>query len=73
MMMGCFDIGVRNFPNLDYSCLTNPPGFSYVTILGATVAAMFPDKIDRLVLDGVENPHLYYAGRYINISAVKER
>jgi pimeloyl-ACP methyl ester carboxylesterase len=35
-------------------------GVSYGTILGATVAAMFPDRIDRIVLDGVENPHEYY-------------
>ncbi|KAI9167796.1 Tripeptidyl aminopeptidase [Paramyrothecium foliicola] len=37
-------------------------GISYGTILGATVAAMFPDRIDRMVLDGVENPHEYYYG-----------
>ena len=38
-------------------------GFSYGTVLGETVAAMFPDKVDKLVLDGVLNPHDYYAGR----------
>lgn len=35
-------------------------GFSYGTTLGATLAAMFPDKIDRMILDGVQNPHDYY-------------
>ncbi|KAL4938022.1 hypothetical protein BDV06DRAFT_232195 [Aspergillus oleicola] len=35
-------------------------GFSYGTVLGATVAAMFPDRIDRMVLDGVLNPHEYW-------------
>lgn len=35
-------------------------GFSYGTTLGATIAAMFPDKIDRMVIDGVFNPHEYY-------------
>ncbi|KAK2612661.1 hypothetical protein QQS21_001278 [Conoideocrella luteorostrata] len=35
-------------------------GFSYGTTLGATVAAMFPDRIDKLVIDGVQNPHQYY-------------
>lgn len=35
-------------------------GFSYGTVLGATVAAMFPERIDKMVLDGVQNPHQYY-------------
>lgn len=37
-------------------------GFSYGTALGATVAAMFPKRMDKVVLDGVLNPHQYYAG-----------
>ncbi|KAF3762102.1 hypothetical protein M406DRAFT_53336, partial [Cryphonectria parasitica EP155] len=35
-------------------------GFSYGTTLGATVAAMFPDKIDKMILDGVQNPWEYH-------------
>ncbi|KAK2748950.1 hypothetical protein FQN57_007233 [Myotisia sp. PD_48] len=35
-------------------------GMSYGTTLGATIAAMFPDKIDKMILDGVQNPHEYY-------------
>ncbi|KEY73904.1 hypothetical protein S7711_06110 [Stachybotrys chartarum IBT 7711] len=35
-------------------------GQSYGTALGATVAAMFPDKIDRMVIDGVLNPREYF-------------
>ncbi|KAE8150285.1 TAP-like protein-domain-containing protein [Aspergillus avenaceus] len=35
-------------------------GFSYGTVLGATVAAMFPDRVDKLILDAVMNPHEYY-------------
>ncbi|KAK3384095.1 TAP-like protein-domain-containing protein [Lasiosphaeria ovina] len=35
-------------------------GFSYGTTLGATVAAMFPERVDKLVIDGVQNPHDYY-------------
>lgn len=35
-------------------------GLSYGSALGATVAAMFPDRMDRLVLDGVVNIHNYY-------------
>ena len=37
-------------------------GMSYGTLLGATLAAMFPDRIGRMVLDGVLNPHEYYNG-----------
>ena len=37
-------------------------GISYGATLGATVAAMFPERIDRIVLDGVMNPHQYYNG-----------
>ena len=35
-------------------------GISYGTILGSTVAAMFPDRIDKVVLDANANPHEYY-------------
>ncbi|KAH8807550.1 TAP-like protein-domain-containing protein [Xylogone sp. PMI_703] len=35
-------------------------GFSYGTTLGATVAAMFPDRMDKVILDGVLNSHEYY-------------
>ncbi|KAL4913976.1 TAP-like protein-domain-containing protein [Aspergillus aurantiobrunneus] len=35
-------------------------GISYGTILGATVAAMFPDRVDKVILDAVQNPHEYY-------------
>ena len=38
-------------------------GFSYGTILGATVAAMFPDRIDKMILDGVVNTEEWYAAR----------
>ncbi|KAL8280865.1 hypothetical protein RQP46_006869 [Phenoliferia psychrophenolica] len=34
-------------------------GFSYGTILGATFAAMFPEKVQRVVLDGVSSAALY--------------
>ena len=35
-------------------------GMSYGTALGETLAAMFPDRINRMLLDGVLNPTEYY-------------
>ncbi|VDC03757.1 unnamed protein product [Peniophora sp. CBMAI 1063] len=37
-------------------------GVSYGTVLGATVASLYPDKIERMVLDGVADAQAYYAG-----------
>ena len=31
-------------------------GMSYGTYLGAVIANMFPDKIDKMMLDAVVNP-----------------
>ncbi|KAG8624462.1 hypothetical protein KVT40_007529 [Elsinoe batatas] len=35
-------------------------GYSYGTVLGATFAAMFPERVERMMLDGVVNVHQYY-------------
>lgn len=37
-------------------------GGSYGTALGMTVAAMFLDRMDKIVLDAALNPYEYYAG-----------
>ncbi|KAI0197716.1 TAP-like protein-domain-containing protein [Astrocystis sublimbata] len=37
-------------------------GFSYGTDLGATLAAMFPGRVERLLIDGVFSPIQYYYG-----------
>ncbi|GAB1319446.1 hypothetical protein MFIFM68171_09656 [Madurella fahalii] len=42
-------------------------GLSYGSLLGETVAAMFPSRIDRLVLDGVVNGHNYYHRQGIDV------
>lgn len=41
-------------------------GMSYGTVLGATIAAMFPDRIDRMILDGVMNIHEYWHSQYVS-------
>lgn len=39
-------------------------GWSYGTALGSYAAAMFPERVERMVLDGNVNPHDYQAGHY---------
>ncbi|KAE9975084.1 hypothetical protein EG327_008548 [Venturia inaequalis] len=41
-------------------------GFSYGTLLGATFASMYPEKVNRLVLDGVVDAEDYYAGTWLS-------
>ncbi|KAF9031846.1 alpha/beta-hydrolase [Hymenopellis radicata] len=37
-------------------------GISYGSVLGATFAAMFPDRVDRLIIDGVVDVENWYLG-----------
>ncbi|OAR02632.1 hypothetical protein LLEC1_07445 [Akanthomyces lecanii] len=39
-------------------------GISYGTAVGATFASMFPDRVERMVLDGVVDAELYYQNAY---------
>ncbi|KIM37584.1 hypothetical protein M413DRAFT_448385 [Hebeloma cylindrosporum] len=41
-------------------------GISYGSILGATFAAMFPEKVERLIIDGVFDMEGYYAADWSN-------
>ncbi|KAI4224594.1 MAG: hypothetical protein L6R36_004547 [Xanthoria steineri] len=51
---------------LDENGLLNYWGFSYGSALGATVAAMFPERMGKVVLDGVLNPFDYFSGRDVS-------
>ncbi|KAK0637546.1 hypothetical protein DIS24_g10709 [Lasiodiplodia hormozganensis] len=37
-------------------------GISYGSVLASTFAAMFPDRVSRFILDGVEDPQEHYTG-----------
>ncbi|KAM6511130.1 hypothetical protein FALCPG4_016132 [Fusarium falciforme] len=41
-------------------------GRSYSTILGQTFAAMFPDRVGRMLLDAVVIPDEYYSGTWLS-------
>ncbi|KAJ7024701.1 TAP-like protein-domain-containing protein [Mycena alexandri] len=41
-------------------------GISYGSVLGATFASLFPDKVGRLIIDGVEDMEGYYSGNLTN-------
>ncbi|KAI8072814.1 Alpha/Beta hydrolase protein [Gongronella butleri] len=45
--------------------LTNYWGFSYGTFLGATYVNMFPDRVGRVILDGVTDPSTF-SGELVN-------
>ncbi|KAI5362847.1 Putative alpha/beta hydrolase-1, peptidase S33 tripeptidyl aminopeptidase-like protein [Septoria linicola] len=40
-------------------------GVSYGTLLGQTFATMHPDRVGRMVIDGVLDPHDYYNGKWL--------
>ncbi|KAH7141086.1 proteinase [Dactylonectria macrodidyma] len=40
-------------------------GMSYGTLIGSTFAAMHPDRIGRMVIDGVVDPADHYAGTWL--------
>lgn len=37
---------------------------SYGTVIGTTFASMFPDRVGRMILDGVMNAEQYYSNDY---------
>lgn len=40
-------------------------GRSYSTVLGQTFAAMFPDRIDKMLIDSIVRPEDYWAGTWL--------
>jgi pimeloyl-ACP methyl ester carboxylesterase len=45
-------------------------GFSYGTLLGETFAAMYPDLVGRMVLDGVVDADRHYAGQSFLLESI---
>ncbi|RVX73450.1 hypothetical protein B0A52_03092 [Exophiala mesophila] len=54
---------------LDEDGLLRYYGYSYGTALGSYFAAMFPEKVDRMVLDANVNPTLYQMGTHAKLAA----
>ncbi|KAH6661580.1 hypothetical protein B0J14DRAFT_361949 [Halenospora varia] len=48
--------------NLTNACLLNYWGFSYGTTVGQTFAFMYPNRVGRVVIDGVVDPIDYVSG-----------
>ncbi|KAH8597744.1 Alpha/Beta hydrolase protein [Bisporella sp. PMI_857] len=48
---------------VEYPNLLNYWGFSYGTIIGQTFASMFPERMGRVILDGVVDPYDYSGGK----------
>ncbi|PBK88208.1 alpha/beta-hydrolase [Armillaria gallica] len=48
-------------------------GISYGTVIGSTFATMFPDKVERMLLDGVLDVDGYYSGDWRNQVADAEK
>ncbi|KAL4863543.1 hypothetical protein BDV12DRAFT_202017 [Aspergillus spectabilis] len=48
-------------------------GTSYGTALGATFAAMYPDRVERMILDANLNPHEYFSFYDIEVWADSDR
>ena len=42
--------------------------FSYGTVLGITFASMYPDNIERMILDGVADTEAWYIGKLFHYS-----
>ncbi|PTB65893.1 alpha/beta-hydrolase [Trichoderma citrinoviride] len=48
-------------------------GISYGTVVGATFASMFPDRVGRMILDGIVNAELYYDNYWsVNVDQMDE-
>jgi pimeloyl-ACP methyl ester carboxylesterase len=60
----------KDAKGVENATLINYWGFSYGTVIGATLGSMFPDRIGRVVFDGVVDPEGYING--IDFHAVTE-
>lgn len=58
-------LGVGNERSHDKPARVLYWGFSYGTILGNTLASMFPGRMGRVVLDGVDDVYDYHEGMWL--------
>lgn len=68
-MLRIVDMLAKNRPE---DWLLNYYGASYGTLLGWTFAALFPERVGRMILDGVVNPVEYWNGTGVNLESVTD-
>ncbi|KAJ4300794.1 hypothetical protein N0V90_002882 [Kalmusia sp. IMI 367209] len=68
----CGRAGVRNFRDTESTKWRSIDPLPSGTILGVTYATLFPDRIGRLILDGVIDAEQWYTGNWGGLSQTDE-
>lgn len=67
-----FQSAFRAFYQRAHLNLNLPKGGMLTPRYNLQVASMFPERIDKMILDGVQNPHQYYhSPAYVHFRVIK--